>query len=100
MSLPCNECKGKCCEYPAMSKKEYLALRMAKPLPKGAKIIESSKGVVFIGTCPYLEDGKCSVWNVRPKVCRLYGEIDELPCVYLHPDKAEKLIDKFISEAR
>jgi Fe-S-cluster containining protein len=26
--------------------------------------------------CPYLEDGRCSVYDVRPLVCRLWGLVD------------------------
>lgn len=43
-----------------------------------------------------LENGKCSVWKVRPKVCRMYGEVEKLPCVYLHPDKVKNEIDKIM----
>ena len=94
--LPCDECKGKCCQFPAMTMKEFLLLKMAKPLPKNAKVAKIPTGVVLIGECPYLENGKCSVWNVRPKVCRMYGEVEKLPCAYLYPDKVKNEIDKIM----
>lgn len=30
--------------------------------------------------CPYLQDDRCSIYPVRPIVCRLQGNIPELPC--------------------
>lgn len=91
--LPCNECKGLCCTYPAMSEQEFFVLQMAKPLPKNAKVIRAPGVVVFDGTCPYLENGRCSVWNARPQVCRLYGEVEQMPCAFLYPEKANKIAE-------
>lgn len=30
--------------------------------------------------CPYLENNRCSIYPVRPVICRLQGTIPELPC--------------------
>ena len=30
--------------------------------------------------CPYLKNDRCSIYPVRPIVCRLQGNISELPC--------------------
>src|SRR4030042_6858002 len=32
--------------------------------------------------CPYLRDDRCRIYPVRPIVCRLQGNIPELPCTY------------------
>ncbi len=32
------------------------------------------------GTCPMLRDGKCSVYEVRPMICRLWGLVEKLRC--------------------
>jgi len=32
--------------------------------------------------CPYLKNDRCSIYPVRPIVCRLQGNICELPCKY------------------
>lgn len=33
--------------------------------------------------CPFLRDDyKCNVYNDRPDICRIFGEITELPCKY------------------
>jgi len=32
--------------------------------------------------CPYLQGNRCTIYPVRPIVCRLQGTIKELPCPY------------------
>jgi Fe-S-cluster containining protein len=32
--------------------------------------------------CPYLKNDRCSIYPVRPIVCRLQGNIPELPCKF------------------
>jgi len=32
--------------------------------------------------CPYLRNNRCTIYSVRPIVCRLQGTIDELQCPY------------------
>jgi Fe-S-cluster containining protein len=34
------------------------------------------------GICPYLEDERCSVYEVRPLICRLWGVVDSMPCLW------------------
>jgi hypothetical protein len=31
-------------------------------------------------TCPALKDGRCSVYDVRPTLCRLWGVVEDMPC--------------------
>lgn len=33
--------------------------------------------------CPYLEDGKCIIYPVRPIICRLQGHVSKLPCPHI-----------------
>ncbi len=30
--------------------------------------------------CPYIENGRCSIYEVRPFICRLYGTVEGLRC--------------------
>lgn len=94
IKLPCDECGGRCCTYPAMTAKEFKRINIVAGFPSGAKKIEIGLNSVMIhmedGTCPYLKQGKCSVYEVRPKVCQLYGMIPEMPCEYLYPELAQK----------
>lgn len=43
--------------------------------------------------CPALVDGRCSVYEVRPTVCRLWGAVDEMPCPHGCAPKKGRLMD-------
>lgn len=49
-------------------------------------------------TCPYLADGQCTVYDVRPLICRMYGAMEGLTCPHgcapdvLLPDAATDLL--------
>ena len=86
----CVTCDGKCCYFAPMSKREFKTIRKKYGVPKGAKVVESDfksnlTGNYFTmvtmpdGRCAYYKDGKCSVYEIRPMVCRLMGT-DKLPC--------------------
>jgi uncharacterized protein len=32
--------------------------------------------------CPALKDGRCTVYAVRPLLCRMWGAIETMPCPY------------------
>ena len=32
--------------------------------------------------CPALVDGRCSVYRLRPLICRIWGAAEDLPCEY------------------
>ena len=35
--------------------------------------------------CPFLRaDYKCNIYENRPQICKLFGEIKQLPCKYLN----------------
>jgi len=108
--LPCAECRGCCCTFAPMTMGEFKAIRRTHGVPKGATLLPmkfrdgslpgvpaGSPGVAVIaagsldGTCAYLTAaGRCSVHAIRPRGCRAYGVIEELPCAYLHPVEAER----------
>ena len=104
MFLPCKECKGRCCSYPVFSEAELSLVKLARGVPPGATVMASEtaqsynsanngrKGYVLFlkgGTCPYLENGGCSIYSIRPQVCKDYGLVPDLPCEYLYPKEAE-----------
>lgn len=85
--IPFLECKGLCadtCTTIPVSPAELSALRKAAgrrlraaPREDGAAFtIKNSKH----GSCPLLSDGRCTVYDHRPLICRLYGTADGLPC--------------------
>jgi hypothetical protein len=33
-------------------------------------------------TCPLLKDNRCTVYEVRPLICRLWGLVETMPCLW------------------
>ena len=33
-------------------------------------------------TCPMLKDNKCSIYHKRPLICRLYGVVENMKCLF------------------
>lgn len=107
MELPCVKCKGRCCNFPVFSEKEFKVLRVLRPnLPAGASVVPISHAAsydseanpagasAFVihladGKCPYLSERGCTIYAFRPRVCRDYGVVPELPCEFLYPKEAE-----------
>lgn len=83
-AIPDTGCKGLCIEScgPIGASEEELDL-----LADRGVVIEDPLGALLAvldgnepATCPALVDGRCSVYDVRPTVCRLWGVVDEMPC--------------------
>lgn len=60
------ECDGDCCKVP------FIVSEYEKNLLPGNNFSEAGK-------CNFLENGRCSVYEKRPMVCRMFG-INELRC--------------------
>lgn len=96
MTLPCNECGGRCCGPIPLDKKlaKYLSKKYAVP---DDSVVARLKGFLFVvkaadhSTCGFLVDGACLIYKHRPEVCRHYGSVPELPCAYLYPDESRRL---------
>jgi hypothetical protein len=71
--LPALECKGLCaesCGPISMSRVEWQRVCRAR----GAELKASSL------MCPLLEHECCSVYEVRPMLCRLWGLVESMKC--------------------
>lgn len=90
--LPCSECGGRCCVLPVFSPEELQVVRLSVGVPPDTKVVEMLGGAAVVanpdGVCPYLHERKCSIYAIRPKVCRDYGAVPDLPCEYLYPQRA------------
>lgn len=81
--IPDTGCKGLCqeaCGPIAMHPYERARIRRAGvdiPLPSDAVTELLTSGSY---TCPALMEGRCSVYDLRPLICRLYGAADDLRC--------------------
>ena len=94
--LPCDTCRGRCCTFAPMSRREMKIIRKAHGLPRGAKVVDLPGGIGVMGVlderngvCAFLVDGRCSVHELRPMTCRAYGTVAKLPCAYLYPAEAD-----------
>lgn len=66
------------------------------------KLLESNLDKPETLTCPMLKDQKCTVHSIRPMLCRLYGNVQKMKCLYgctpkktfLPQRKARKLLAK------
>lgn len=75
--IPKVECKGLChdaCSLLGMSEGEFVQL---------TRVSGKEPAVTNDYSCNYLTDSKrCSVYNDRPAICRLFGTGDFLPCPF------------------
>jgi hypothetical protein len=77
-SLPNISCKGlcsDCCGPIFVNAFEWE--RMGRPKWSGGSL-----------SCPLLEEKRCSVYDLRPLICRLWGIVPEMPCPWgCKPDR-------------
>lgn len=105
--LPCSECKGQCCTYPPFTAQEWDTVRMKYGLPDGSAVgMFASARIPVVddgsGTCAYLErlTGRCTIYDDRPLMCRLYGEDERMPCAYVEPERAAQTRQSIMVRAR
>ena len=77
------ECKGLCvdsCGPIAMSVDEKERIReLGVEIPPMAEALAAlDRGEDYY--CPALVEGRCSVYEARPTVCRLWGATESMPC--------------------
>lgn len=103
-SPACKLCRGQCCTFAPMTRREFKSIRKKYGIPPSSTLIEvTDNGAVMVvtdmesGTCAYLKDSRCSVYEDRPGICRVYGDNDTFPCKLARPlDALRKLeaVDK------
>ncbi|MFG3438396.1 YkgJ family cysteine cluster protein [Nonomuraea sp. NPDC047897] len=91
-------CKGLChqaCGPIGMNPREHQRIR-----ERGVKIPHRRDALAELGetgdyTCPALDkDNRCSVYDVRPMLCRLWGATETMPCAYgCRPAEGDLLTD-------
>lgn len=78
----CRQC-GDCCGHVPIMREEIEAIGFDMPI----KEVD----------CRYLVDGKCSAYENRPLMCRIYGACVELPCPY--GARSERVLDEQETDA-
>lgn len=91
----CDECGARCVAGVPIQHEEFLALRAFVAGAEGAdarRVEQEHKELPYPGTeesdgvfytaCRFrdVERGRCTVYPVRPLVCRLFGHVEWLPC--------------------
>lgn len=81
--VPIVRCKGLCtdqCTVIEMSRAERELMEERIPdYPSADKQMAELRRDGFY-RCPALVDGRCTVYDVRPLICRLWGAEEALPC--------------------
>lgn len=60
---------------------------------------ESPMETVFIRPCRFLLDGKCSIYSMRPAICRLFGSVEDRMLRCKHGCKPARLLSNAESRA-
>lgn len=72
-SMQCDSGCGECCGVVPVTEVEYQTVRIYIK-ERGVKLVAQGE------TCPLFQDGTCTVYEVRPFACRLFGHVEEMPC--------------------
>ncbi len=91
----CTEGCHDCCQnFGVPSRTRVEDERVKAFLRKNSMQLGEAKG----NTCPYLNETGCSIYPVRPLICRLYGtspnyrcKMDVMPIRFLHEDEEEEI---------
>lgn len=95
--LPCESCNAACCGPAPFMKDELDRVKEVRYIPPEVEIMEipgrdGTTGYLVLGgypneRCYFLKGNRCSIYELRPKICRNFGIIKQLPC----PKSKEKL---------
>lgn len=85
--IPMVKCQGKCtesCSFPVFTEVEKR--RVANKHDKWGTM-QRADGNGYIpetedGTCPFLKEGRCSIYKDRPMVCRMFGCTPAMTCSF------------------
>src|SRR5882724_110718 len=81
--VPKIACKGKCVEAcgpisASPREREFFERNSGKKFPDAVKMLKEKQL-----DCPHLDPlGRCTVYEFRPLVCRLFGVVPEMPCPF------------------
>lgn len=80
--VPSVNCKGLCsgCCGPidaSLRERAFFERETGKPFPDASEVLRSKDM-----QCPMLKDSRCSVYENRPMLCRLWGAVPEMPCPF------------------
>jgi len=91
-AFPCATCKSECCGSIPLTRKEYVTiLRHLRTLPRSERSRLSAQRREA-NTCCFIdtEHWRCSIYEARPRICRLFGYAPRMTCQYA-PLQATKM---------
>jgi Fe-S-cluster containining protein len=87
-------CTACCRSFGVPSQTKIETRRIRKYLKENGLIFKAAEGT----TCPYVSDRGCTIYPVRPFICRLFGAAPNLLCpmgarplILLHEDEEEEV---------
>ena len=90
MKCKTNICKACCCYNIPFEHDELVRFANSIVNPVLFTIQQGWGAVAFthenpaLNKCPFLRDDyRCNIYEERPEVCRLFGQIEKLPCKYI-----------------
>lgn len=95
--IPELDCKGLCHPSCSIVPAEELEIKRARkrmscnPFRLSNKDLEVAKTTGKIPSCGALKDNRCTIYSVRPAICRLYGAAEGLECHFGCEPKKPKL---------
>lgn len=81
--IPHIKCQGKC--HHTCGLIDMAPIELARINERiGDNLLDKFKNNVKSGclSCPMLKNEKCSIYDIRPMICRLYGVADGLQCMW------------------
>ncbi len=91
--MRCDTGCGECCGLVPASPREYMTIAVYAKLHG---ITPKRNGV----TCPFYQEGQCSVHPVRPAICRVFGHTEKLKCPHgYNTNVEEEIIHQYIYAA-
>ena len=88
------DCTACCQDFGVPSQTKIETRRIKRFLQKNGMIFKRAEGT----TCPYVSDRGCTIYPVRPFICRLFGAAPNLQChlgarpfTLLHEDEEEEI---------
>lgn len=107
--IPAIDCKGLCHESCTIAPSAKIEIRRAKEAYAGVKLFSQSDVMNKLGdvleseipVCKMLKHGRCTIYRVRPAICRMYGVAKGLECMfgcvpdrYLSRDEANAIFEE------
>lgn len=108
--LPKLNCKGKCVASCSLIKIGDLERKRIEKVVGKDHFIKDSDMLDFVQNnppdtwiCALLKEGKCTVYNIRPLICRLFGLVEKMRCPFgCVPDRwlSDNEARKFLTKAK